>query len=48
MTWLAGPPIHRPATGVSTSPSARVRRHAHAPYKGALLELWRLCRSNDR
>eukprot|EP00198_Chlamydomonas_reinhardtii_P014214 XP_001703551.1 predicted protein [Chlamydomonas reinhardtii] len=38
----------RPATGASTSPSARVRRQAHAPYKGALLELWRLCKSTDR
>ncbi|KAG2440379.1 hypothetical protein HXX76_004484 [Chlamydomonas incerta] len=38
----------RPATGASASPSARLRRQAHAPYKGVLLELWRLCKSNDR
>lgn len=41
----------RPVTGTSaapSSPSARVRRHAHAPYKGPLLELHRLCASNDR
>ncbi|GLC72408.1 hypothetical protein PLESTF_001244500 [Pleodorina starrii] len=30
------------------SPSARVKRNAHAPYKGELLDLWRLCKTNDR
>ncbi|EFJ44827.1 hypothetical protein VOLCADRAFT_94835 [Volvox carteri f. nagariensis] len=52
---LHDPPVirsTRPATGAAAvtpgSPSARVKRNTHAPYKGELLELWRLCKSNDR
>ncbi|KXZ56412.1 hypothetical protein GPECTOR_1g367 [Gonium pectorale] len=51
---LHNPPAvrSRPATGATppapTSPSSRAKRLAHAPYKGALLDLWRLCKSSDR
>ncbi|GFR41387.1 hypothetical protein Agub_g2070 [Astrephomene gubernaculifera] len=52
---LHNPPAikSRPTTGASSaapqaSPPSRVKRAAGAPYSGALLDLWRLCKSNDR
>ncbi|KAG2499190.1 hypothetical protein HYH03_002771 [Edaphochlamys debaryana] len=50
---LHNPPVvqSRPVTGASgrpESPSQRARRNQHAPYKGALLDLYRMCKQNDR
>ncbi|GIL72590.1 hypothetical protein Vretimale_4330 [Volvox reticuliferus] len=45
---LKSRPSSSVAACVPRSPMARVKRNAHAPYKGELMDLWRLCKSNDR
>ncbi|GLI68796.1 hypothetical protein VaNZ11_013293 [Volvox africanus] len=45
---LKSRPTSSVAAGAPKSPLARVKRNAHAPYKGELLDLWRLCKRNDR